>query len=203
MRKFYSLFVILLVFLSARSVAQTTYDTCLANFERVPGSAANVLTAGFVAGPWDSLGKKPEQICWNFGDNHDTCIKYDPAISSNYFVSHTYDRVGVYNVCVKILYQLGCQAYKCKYIQIGDADSCSIKFETVNSTANILGKYFIAQPWDALGKRPLMICWDFGDSHDTCIQYSTVLDRYAVFHSYAQSGSYNVCVKIQFDGGCE
>ena len=203
MRKFYSLFVILLVFLSARSIAQTTYDTCRANFERVAGSTANVLTAGFVAGPWDSLGKKPEEICWSFGDNHDTCIKYDPAISSNYFVSHTYDHVGVYNVCVKILYQGGCQASKCKYIQIEDADSCTIKFETQNSTANILGKYFIAAPWDAQGKRPLVICWDFGDAHDTCIQYSTVLDRYAIFHSYAHSGSYNVCVKVQFDGGCE
>jgi len=202
MRKFYSLFVILLVFLYAPSVAQTTYDTCRADFEKVAGST-NGLAAGFVAVPWDTTAKKPEQICWNFGDNRDTCIKYDPTISSNYFVPHTYYHTGVYYVCVKILYQGGCQAYKCKYVQIGDADSCAIKFETVNSTANIIGKYFIAYPWDALGKRPLMICWDFGDAHDTCIQYSTALDRYAVFHSYAHTGSYNVCVKVQFDGGCE
>jgi PKD repeat protein len=202
MRKFYSLFVILLVLLSARSTAQTIYDTCRADFEKVAGST-NGLATGFVAVPFDSTGKKPEQICWNFGDNRDTCIQYDPTIGSNYFVPHTYYHTGVYYVCVKILYQGGCQAYKCKYIQIGDADSCSIKYETVNSTANILGKYFIAYPWDALGKRPLVICWDFGDAHDTCIQYSTVLDRYAAFHSYAHSGSYNVCVKVQFDGGCE
>jgi PKD repeat protein len=202
MRKFYSLFVILLAFSSTPSTAQTTYDTCRADFEKVAGNT-NGLATGFIAIPWDSTAKKPEQICWNFGDNRDTCIKYDPTISSNYFVPHTYYHSGVYYVCVKILYQGGCLAYKCKYVQIGDTDSCTIKFETVNSTANIIGKYFIAYPWDALGKRPLMICWDFGDAHDTCIQYSTALDRYAVFHSYAHSGSYNVCVKVQFDGGCE
>src|SRR5215471_3681904 len=132
MRKFYSLFVILLVFTSAQSIAQTPYDSCRADFERIPGTA-NGLSTGFVAIPWDSTTKKPEQICWFFGDNRDTCINYDPAIGSNYFVPHIYDHTGTYYVCVRIQYQGGCVAYKCKYMQIGDTDSCSIKFETQNS----------------------------------------------------------------------
>lgn len=204
MRKFYSLSAILLVLLSSQTKARTVYDTCGANFEKLASATANVLSAGFVALPSDSSDKKPEQICWDFGDGRDTCVQYDPAINSNYFVSHTYYHTGAYEVCVKILYQGGCQADKCKSIQIGDADSCSIKFETVNSTSNTLGKYFTAQPWDALGKKPVLICWDFGDSQDSCIQYSTsYTGSYAIFHAYPHSGSYNVCVKVQFDGGCE
>ncbi|HET9823991.1 MAG TPA: hypothetical protein VFP87_01590, partial [Chitinophagaceae bacterium] len=204
MRKLYSLLALSLVLLSLQGKTQSTYDTCSADFEKLAATNGNILTGDFIALPSDSTGKKPEQICWKFGDGHDTCIKYDPTIVSNYFVSHTYDRTGVYYACVIIHYQGGCQADKCRYIQIGDADSCSVKFETLNSTSNILGKYFIAQPWEPLGKKPVLVCWDFGDSHDTCIQYSTTYsDRYATFHLYAQPGSYNVCVTVQFDGGCE
>ena len=205
MRKFYSRIAVLLLVLSTlHANAQTIADSCRADFERFPSTTGDVLTQDFRGLPWDTTAKKPEEICWSFGDSHDTCIKYDPSLSSNYFVSHHYDHTGIYNVCIRILYQGGCLAYKCKYIQVGAADSCSIKFETLNSTSNILGKYFIAAPWDNLNKKPLVICWDFGDSHDTCIQYpTTYADKYAVFHSYAHSGNYNVCVKVQFDGGCE
>jgi hypothetical protein len=206
MRKFYSLSAaLILALLCLQTNARTTEDSCRADFERVPSTTISLLTAGFRALPWINADKKPEQICWSFGDNHDTCIKYDPALSNNYFVSHTYEHTGIYNVCVRILYQGGCLAYKCKLVEIGDnPDSCRANFETVASTANSLGKYFIAQPWHNHNKKPVLICWNFGDNHDTCIQYATTYTgSYAAFHSYSHTGSYNVCVKIRYDGGCE
>jgi hypothetical protein len=205
MRKFYSLLAsLVLVLLCLQTNAQIVADSCRADFERVPTTTIDLLTAGFRALPWINADKKPEEICWSFGDNHDTCLKYDPALSNNYFIAHTYEHTGTYNVCVRILYQGGCLAYKCRYVQIGDSDSCAVKFETLNSAGSLLGKYFIAHPWNNHNKKPVLVCWNFGDNRDTCIQYSTsYTGAYAVFHSYSHSDNYNVCVKILFDGGCE
>src|SRR5205814_2398096 len=82
--------------------------------------------------------------------------------------------------------------------------SCSVSFETISQASNVLGKYFIAKPWNSNNKKPLSICWNFGDNRDTCIQYATTYTApYAVFHRYEHAGIYNVCVKVHFDGGCE
>ncbi|MEO6453612.1 MAG: PKD domain-containing protein [Ginsengibacter sp.] len=205
MKKFYFLpATLIFTVLCLQMSAVTAGDSCHADFERVSSTTINLLTAGFRAQPWSSGEKKPEQICWSFGDNHDTCIKYNPALSNNYFVSHTYGQTGTYNVCVKILYQGGCLAYNCKPVQIGDSGSCRANFEMLASTSNSVGKYFIAQPWHNHYKKPVLVCWNFGDNHDTCIQYSTThTSSYAVSHLYSHTGNYNVCVKIHYDGGCE
>jgi len=205
MRKFYSLVAgVCIVLAHLQTNAQIVTDSCRADFERISSTTNNPIIAGFRALPWSSTNKKPEEICWNFGDNHDTCLKYDPALSNNYYIPHSYNHTGSYNVCVRIRYQGGCVAEKCRVIQIGESDSCSIKFETLNSTANPLGKYFVAQPWHNHNKKPVLICWNFGDNRDTCIQYSTsYAGAYSAYHLYSQLGDYNVCVKIRYDGGCE
>src|SRR5207253_1078824 len=83
-------------------------------------------------------------------------------------------------------------------------DSCSADFETLNSTSNPLGKYFVAHPWHNHNKKPVRVCWTFGDNRDTCIEYSTTYTgSYAVYHAYEHAGNYNVCVNILYDGGCE
>lgn len=204
MSKIYFLFVFVLVLYNSNINAQTA-DSCRADFQRLPSTNATTLSTGFEALPWQNHDKRPEEICWNFGDNHDTCIKYDPSLSNNYFVSHSYLQTGVYNVCVKILYQGGCQSSLCKSIEVGTgADSCKANFEAVPSTSNALGEYFIAQPWSNHNKKPVYICWNFGDNHDTCVQYATnFTGTYGVYHLYSHNDNYNVCVKIQYDGGCE
>ena len=202
MSKFYSLlpFFILAV-LSSKTNAQT--DSCTANFEKIISTNVTSLTASFHALPWNNNQKKPEQICWNFGDTHDTCIQYDPSLTGDYLITHRYTQTGVYNVCIKILYQGGCQSYACKSVQIGAADSCGAGFDTRVSTSNPVGEYFIAHPWHGNNKKPVYICWNFGDNRDTCIQYSTsYTGSYAVYHLYPHTDNYNVCVKIQYDGGC-
>jgi PKD repeat protein len=204
MRKFYFVLTGILVSLFTLQIAaQSNSDMCHADFEQLPGTSANSLHAYFRALPWHATGAKPVQICWHFGDNQDTCINYDPSLSSNYVVNHNYANAGAYNVCVRIVYQGGCVGEKCRVIQIG-ADSCTANFETVNSTSNPLGKYFVAQPWNNHNKKPVRICWNFGDNKDTCIQYSTTYTGgYGVFHLYEHTGTYNVCVNILYDGGCE
>ena len=187
-----------------KTILLTTSDqSCKAGFEA--GTAPDLrLTKIFMAQPWHSSGKKPEQICWKFGDNTDTCINYDPASPHNYAVYHTYREQGAYNVCVIIKYQGGCQADFCHQVNVGEAADCKTAYRTETPNDRPLIKYFIAQPWNSQQKKPLRICWTFGDGKDTCVQYTTAPDQhYVVKHGYAHAGRYEVCVRVLFDGGCE
>src|SRR5262249_49766066 len=119
-------------------------------------------------------------------------------------VSHLYSQPGMFNVCVNIQYDGGCEAHSCHFIETSSPDSCRANFETAPVNSTPLGKTFFAQPWHNHNKKPVQICWTFGDTHDTCIQYSTTFaGPYSVYHQYGQPGSYNVCVNIHYDGGCE
>lgn len=182
------------------TIANTTPDSCRATFTASFSNTA--LTELFIAQTWNNHEKKPEEICWNFGDNQDTCIKYDPAVSNNYTVNHHYAQAGQYNVCVKIRYQAGCVSDFCHSVVVGD--QCKSDFTIQNATVSPLLKYFIAQPWSAQQKKPLKICWDFGDGTTECKQYLTTYnDPYSMSHTYTKAGQYQVCVSILYDGGCE
>ncbi len=181
-------------------------DTCRADFERIPSPNNNPLQAYFRALPQHNNNRKPARICWEFGDNRDTCINYPQNYSGQYVVSHRYDHPGQYEVCIKILYYGGCEARKCKHIQVGERpDSCRANFERLPSTANNpLRAYFRALPWHNNNKKPQKICWEFGDGQDTCINYTaSYTGQYVVAHNYQHRGLYEVCVKIQYFGGCE
>lgn len=178
-------------------------DRCEAGFEHA-AAANSLLTQVFVAKPGHNNSKRPELICWNFGDQHDTCIHYNPAQTYNYAVYHTYRERGLYKVCVTIKYQGGCQASYCNEVQLGRTDSCTVGYRTEAADNSPLVRYFIAQPWNSLGKKPLRVCWKFGDGKDSCIQYNTSAPAsYVVRHEYAHSGKYEACVSVLFDGGCE
>lgn len=180
-------------------------DSCRADFERVPVSANNPLTAGFRALPWHNNDKKPRRICWNFGDGNDTCISYPENYNGRYGVLHRYDEPGQYEVCVKIFYYGECEARKCKNIQIGRPDSCRADFERLPiAPASPLTAGFKALPWHNNDKKPIRICWNFGDGNDTCINYPAgYTGQYGVVHHYQQPGQYEVCVRIFYAGGCE
>jgi hypothetical protein len=179
----------------------TSPDSCRVEFSSVASNTSQ-LTQGFVAKPWHNNGKKVEELCWNFGDGHDTCIKYDPHLSYNYAVYHTYVRSGQYNVCIRARYQGGCISEFCRTLVIGD--QCKADFTIEPVATNPLLMYFIAQPWHVNQKKPLRICWEFGDGSTECKQYLTSNTApYAISHTYAKGGQYNVCVSILYDGGCE
>jgi hypothetical protein len=178
-------------------------SVCHAGFETV-ASTANQLGKYFIARPSHTQNKKPVRICWKFGDNSDTCIQYSTTYTGTYGVFHQYSQPAYYNVCVDILYDGGCEAQNCHYVPVNGPDSCHADFEMLASNSSAHGKYFVAQPWHNNNKKPVRVCWTFGDNTDTCIQYTTAYTgAYAVFHQYTQSGNYNVCVNILYDGGCE
>ena len=197
---------LMLVSYVCKPVVITVPDSCRVYFET--GAVTNTLSGRvFKAIPWHNNQKKPESICWNFGDGHDTCINYnpnEPPPPNGYSVYHVYGQPGTYNVCLKIRYQGGCETYYCHTVQIAEQDSCTADFESPATSPAPLGKYFIAHPWHNQNKKPLKVCWNFGDGRDTCIQYSTTYTgAYAVYHLYSQPGVYNVCVNILYDRGCE
>jgi PKD repeat protein len=181
-------------------------DSCRADFERIPSPNANPLRAYFRALPWHNNNKKPQRICWRFGDGQDTCINYPNNYTGQYVVAHNYQHNGLYEVCVNILYIGGCEAHKCKPVQVGERpDSCQADFERIPSAANNpLRAYFRALPWHNNNKKPQRICWRFGDGQDTCINYpNNYTGQYVVAHNYQHRGLYEVCVNILYFGGCE
>ncbi len=161
-------------------------------------------------GSGTSTGNKPiTHICWTFGDGHDTCITATAGTSITTFLNirHEYHQNGTYNACLKITYDGGCIGEKCNTIVLNAptvADSCTANYTVQPTTASALGKKFIAQPWHSNNKKPVRICWTFGDGKDTCIQYAaSYTGDYWVEHHYANYGQYEVCVTITYDGGCE
>lgn len=182
-------------------------DSCRADFERLPYSTVNhQLTVYLKALPWHNNYKKPKKICWNFGDGRDTCIEYPENYTGSYIVRHIYHEPGYYNVCVKITYYGGCEAYKCKYLLVGRPDQCRADFQRIpveNADYPLLVG-FKALPWHSNNKKPKLICWSFGDGRDTCVEYAQNFSGpYVIRHRYEHPGTYNVCVKITYYGGCE
>ncbi|MES1216706.1 MAG: PKD domain-containing protein [Bacteroidota bacterium] len=187
-----------------KSVTIERPDICGADFERIQSTSNTSVNVYFRALLKHNNNKKPERICWKFGDGKDTCIKYEPGFTGQYVVGHHYQQPGAYEVCVSILYAGGCEAKQCKIIKIGEPDSCKADFETISVASNPLRKYFKAIPSHNHNKKPVYICWKFGDGKDTCVQYSnTQTEPYAVGHTYDHPGQYEVCVRIVYDGGCE
>ncbi len=182
-------------------------DTCKADFIRLPvATVNNPLRVTYKALPSHNNNKKPQKICWKFGDGKDTCITYTNSYSGPYTVQHRYEHPGLYEVCVKIFYAGGCEASKCKPVQVGRPDECKADFVKlpVHSTAHPLHAVFKALPWHNNYRKPATICWKFGDGKDTCISYSRAYTGlYLVGHRYAEPGNYQVCVKIKYYGGCE
>jgi PKD repeat protein len=186
------------------SFQNTTIDSCKANFTDTTATVSPLIKS-FVAQPWHTSNKKPEQVCWNFGDGTtQACINYNPALNNTYNTSHTYSQAGTYNVCVKITYQGGCIANYCRTIQVG-GDSCKADYNVEPVAASPHSRHFVAQPWHVQQKKPLKICWQFNDgTPDTCIFYTTAsTGPYFVNHTFTNYGTYNVCTKIFYDGGCE
>ncbi|MDF2188758.1 DNRLRE domain-containing protein [Paraflavitalea sp. CAU 1676] len=83
-------------------------------------------------------------------------------------------------------------------------DSCRANFTDSIVGSNSLNRNFTAATWNSRNKRPIRICWSFGDGKDTCINYPAAgnLPWYGTGHQYQTAGTYNVCVTIQYDGGC-
>jgi hypothetical protein len=177
---------------------------CKADFERLPVSTNDPLHVAFTAIPWQINNAKPKTICWKFGDGKDTCIQYPENYTGPYVVRHKYDRPGNYEVCVKIIYYGGCEAKKCELVKVIGPGECRVKLYELTPSITSLVRGFFAAPWSSENKRPVLICWYFGDGKDTCIQLNSSfpLPQLFIRHVYPGPGVYRACVKIIFEGGC-
>lgn len=187
----------------------TIQQTCTAGFQWADSITTNPL-AHYVKfyGFGNSNNNKPiREVCWNFGDGTDTCIQVVPGTVPPMNVVHKYSQNGTYNACIRIKYDGGCVAEKCNTIVLNGpslADSCTANYMVQPNLAMPLARKFFAQPWHNKGKKPVRICWTFGDGKDTCVQYpANYTGDYWVQHNYSQYGNYEVCVIIKYDGGCE
>jgi PKD repeat protein len=186
------------------TLANTSADSCAANFTDTTATASP-LTKIFVAQPWHNHNKKPEQICWQFGDGHDTCISYNPTLANNYHVEHHYAHTGPYNVCVQIHYQGGCTSTYCRVITIPAAntnDSCFVHvYEVAGNINNLVRHFYATINTNHVAQK---ICWNFGDGTDSCINLSNPLQTQslAIEHHYPAPGTYHVCARVWYVGGC-
>lgn len=179
-----------------------TPASCKAGFE-VGANASTPLKKTMVAQPWHSNNKRPERICWNFGDGRDTCINYNPDQPHNYAVIHEYTRPGDYKTCMRIQYQGGCVAEYCQVVKAGTVDGCHTDFKIEPVSGTPMARSFTAVPSSNMQKKPLRICWTFGDGRDTCITYTnSFTGPYSVHHTYRNGGDYQVCTRVVYDGGC-
>ncbi len=186
------------------TIGNSGADSCKAYF--VFRDTINPLTKLFKAEAWHSQQRPVERICWMFGDGKDTCIFPAAGTLLNFSVLHQYASPGSYNVCVKIKYQGGCESTTCKPVPVAlntSIDSCKADFLMDPVTATPMGRKFTAVHWSINQKKPVKVCWNFGNGRDTCINYpANHTGPYSVSYVYPQMGNYNVCVKIFYDGGC-
>ncbi|MGE5520199.1 MAG: PKD domain-containing protein, partial [Candidatus Dadabacteria bacterium] len=180
--------------------------TCTADFQ-VLNTLTNPRLKYFNPVLSNSQQNKPISVCWNFGDGStEKCFTYAGTYTGTYATSHTYERTGQFEVCVTIRYDGGCQARKCQVVSViaGDA-TCTADFQVLNSTSVTTGRYFSAIINNSLQKKPVKVCWKFGDgTPESCQTFSTTYTgSYAIFHTYAHAGEYEACITITYDGGCE
>ena len=120
---------------------------------------------------------------WNFGDGEGS-LQQNP--------SHTYAQAGTYNVCLTITDESGCHNTYCHHITVHEMDeACHANFHSsqVNHTLDVNFS-------DQSGSQNPIISWfwDFGDGTTSTEQNPT--------HTYAQAGTYVVCLTINDDNEC-
>jgi PKD repeat protein len=186
------------------AVPTPTPDTCHANFAWAVLNAGPVArVVGFTPQAAHNHQKPVTRICWEFGDGHDTCINYSTAVV-NYGVQHTYATPGTYNACVTISYEGGCSSHECHAVILAPpADSCRAGFTPYPWYQHPNGVGLYANPWHNNLKPVLKVCWQFGDGRDTCYYYPNGYNNQSIFHQYPSPGTYNNCVTIFYQGGCQ
>lgn len=137
---------------------------------------------------YTSPGDSIIQRYWNFGDN----IALGANIPNPL---HTYSASGIYNVCLTIITARGCQNTFCKSITIVLPPHCTAIYKYVKlnqKTLQFNSGSSATDPNDSIVQRK----WTFGDG-------STMTGNIvSPVKTYAFSGLYNVCLRIQTAKGC-
>jgi PKD repeat protein len=195
MRKFYFLLLLLsgigLLSVSAQDAA---------NFTIVIGTNNSVHFNNTSTTTGDAIRKG----VWTFGDGQSA------TTGAKEGTEHLYATAGTYTVCLKIYkkvndeFSLTSQECKQLIIPAVAVASCKADFSTEPVAAAPLSRKFFAQPSNSEGKKPLRLCWKFGDGKEECKEYTTLsTGPFVADHTYATAGQYEACLTIKYDGGCE
>jgi len=127
-----------------KTVSLTLSSTCTADFQyqdsiiHGPPVQHKVKFSAFGS---HSQNKPITSVCWNFGDGSPVqCIQASATTTPQQLLqtTHIYNGAGPYNACVRITYQEGCVAEKCRIIEFPNTthpDSCRANFERINISA--------------------------------------------------------------------
>jgi PKD repeat protein len=182
-------------------VIEKSETACKVKLE-VDHLASSKLTKKFIVVPAHHQQKKPTKICWTFGDGKQECKEYSTTYTGQYNINHTYSKADDYKVCIRVVYADGCVAEECKAIIVeGDKNTCNteLKVETV-SNHHLSKKITVLPSGD---KKPVKICWTFGDGKQECKEYNTTFTgSYTINYTYPKADDYKICTRVVYADGC-
>jgi PKD repeat protein len=125
---------------------------------------------------------------WNFGDGSPLSNLQNP--------SHIYTTTGTYTVCLTIETTTNCTSVFCYEVHLGNTE-CHANYTYSVDTSNLLHVHFV----DASTPQNLIIArhWDFGDPASGLADTSSHFDPW---HTFTQTGVYDVCLSIATSTGC-
>ena len=159
------------------------YDTvyvnyCNAFFTSTAGNNGNVTFNNY------SAASNQTVYAWDFGDGSNQVYKFDKSA-----VSHTYTTSGLYWITLSLADSVsGCiSTYSDSvYIQLNTNPSCFAHFNVVKDTSSSFGVILYN---NSTTGQTHTYSWDFGDG--------TVINAKNPQHSYANFGTYNVCLTVR------
>ena len=126
------------------------------------------------------------QRTWDFGDG---VIINEGTIDPG----HTYEKPGVYTVCLTIKTGKGCTNKKCTTIEVKSRCHADFRFEHTSTGVKFNSSISISSPNDPIIGRS----WNFGDG--TPILKGNI----DPLHVFPHPGTYTVCLVIWTSSGCE
>ncbi len=127
-----------------------------------------------------------DSIRWTFGDG---------TSSNNLNPTHTFTQPGTYNVCLRIMQRnsngslSNCIREKCVPIIVQNTTVCNLVANFTFTPATTSPNTFYFQNTSTPLNTTDSIRWTFGDG--------TFSNQSNTVHSYAQPGTYNVCLRVQ------
>ncbi|MEL6675301.1 MAG: PKD domain-containing protein [Bacteroidota bacterium] len=149
---------------------------CQAGFTAFPS------TSGAFAFLADSNFAGSPVYTWDFGDGN---------TGTGQYTSHAYQNPGTYVVCLTVTDSiLGCTATFCDSVatQTGGGGNCQAFFQYYQPFGTQVQFYAQQGQWN------VAYSWDFGDGSTSTQPFPT--------HTYAQAGTYNVCLIVTNNSGC-
>lgn len=155
-----------------------TLPTCHADFSYEQTEGLTYTFTNLSTGPFT-------EVIWDFGDGS--------PFSHDFHAVHTWQQPGTYPVCITIYSNYtGCSDVFCIDINVGDTlPACQAAYMALADSipGNINHYWFIDE---STGANINSWFWDFGDGAFSFVQHPE--------HTFAESGTYNVCLTITGQG---